>query len=194
MKKNRKRKSPNNDVLHSKTSVATAEETTSATSSSTATLEVELEDILYRYGDLRDPYLLAKAPDDVIEAHNALEKIRQLRGEVALPLLGTQERQKGYGELDREMRSLISIKCFDFSQKCIMKFTECIQDKYDTIHDAYERLILINAPFGGVFFSWGGGGIYSQGCSCLDLTDNMSTIMSYQTVWSSLLRTIASIV
>ena len=136
-KKNRKRKSLNNDVLHSKTSAA-AEEITSATSSSTATLEVELEDILYRYGDLRDPYLLEKASDDVIEAHNALERIQQLRGEVALPLLGTQETQKGYGELDREMHSLISIKCFDFSQKCIMKFTECIQDKYDTIHDAYE--------------------------------------------------------
>ena len=103
--------------MHSKTSAAAAEETTSGTSSSTATLEVELEDILYCYGDLRDPYLLAMAPDDVIEAHNALEKIRQLRGEVALPLLGTQERQKGYGELDREMHSLISIKCFDFSQK-----------------------------------------------------------------------------
>ena len=75
MKKNssRKRKLPNNDVLHSKTSAA-AEETTSATSS-TATLEVELEDILYHCGDLRDPYLLEKAPDNVIEAHNALERI-----------------------------------------------------------------------------------------------------------------------
>ena len=55
----RKRKLANDEVLHSKTSVAAEE--TSATSSSTATLEVELEDILYRYGDLRDPYLLEKA-------------------------------------------------------------------------------------------------------------------------------------
>ena len=74
-----------------------------------------------------------------------------------MPLLGTQKTQKGYGELDREMHSLISIKCFDVSQKCIMKFTECIQDKYDTIHDAYEQMILINAPFGGVLSSPDGG-------------------------------------
>ena len=81
---------------------------------------------------------MEKAADAIIEAHNTLERIQQLQGESALLLLGMQETLKGHSELDREMHSLISIKCFDFSQKCITKFTECIQDEYDTIHDAYQ--------------------------------------------------------
>ena len=62
------------------------------------------------------------------DAHNTLESLRLPQGESVLPLLGTQETQKGHGELDGEMHSLISINCFDFSQKCITKFTEYIQD------------------------------------------------------------------
>ena len=37
---------------------------------STVGLEVELEDMLYHYGDLNEPDHLEIAPDDIIQAHN----------------------------------------------------------------------------------------------------------------------------
>ena len=53
------------------------------------------------------------------------------------------------------------------------------------MHGAYDKLIRINAPFGG-------NATFSQGCSCLDLSNNVSSIFYYQTIL--LLKTINAIV
>ena len=145
--------------------------------SSLIELEIELNDIVHRYGGEEVIRLSAMTtPDHVLDAYTQLGRLRQQRGDEyhhdsSLSIIHNRDTLE---RINNESSQSISEKCFEFVQKLAMK--EC-------------QVVNAMTAFGGMYTIINGQMIQC----CISPKQTLSSSMQFNSSWSSFIKNIYSI-